>query len=287
MTYYDDSWGDLIYATYDGVSWHRTIADWDNDTGLWTSLALDASDRPHVGYYDLLRTALKYAYLCVGVEAVDIAGPRALPAGEAGFYSATFFPVTATTPITSQWDNGTMGPTAVYSWTLPGLYTVTVTATNACQVTVTSITVTVCPSEAHRWVRQTVDSAGNVGEYASLALDAAGYAHVSYLDHSNYRLKYAQNLAGTWQSEVVDPNTEAGWYSALALDAAGNAHISYYASWPGLDLKYAYWDGAAWQTEVVDSAGDVGWYTSLALDAAGYPHISYYDRTTRDLKYVW
>ena len=31
-----------------------------------------------------------------------------------------------------QWDNGTVGPTAIYSWTGPGVYTVTVVGTN-CQ----------------------------------------------------------------------------------------------------------------------------------------------------------
>jgi hypothetical protein len=287
ITYYDASYRDLIYATYDGTSWQHVIAVWNDVVGLWTSLALDAGGQPHVAFYDAGRTALEYAYLCTGVEAVTLAGPHALPAGQEGLYSSSYTPVTATAPISFLWDNGTVGPTAVYSWTLPGTYTVTVTATNACGLSTAYVTVTVCPSEAHLWVAQTVDSNGIVGEYTSLALDAAGYAHISYLDRSNYHLKYAQNTAGTWQTETVDASSEAGWYSSLALDAVERPHISYYASWPALDLKYAYWDGTTWQIETADSTGDVGWYTSLVLDAAGFPHVSYYDRTNRDLKYAW
>jgi hypothetical protein len=41
------------------------------------------------------------------------------------------------------------------------------------------------------WHIETVDSEGNVGLYASLALDGGGYPHISYLDWSNGDLKYA------------------------------------------------------------------------------------------------
>lgn len=35
-----------------------------------------------------------------------------------------------------------------------------------------------------------LDTAGNVGEYPSLALDAQGDAHVAYFDHTNFDVKY-------------------------------------------------------------------------------------------------
>jgi uncharacterized lipoprotein YddW (UPF0748 family) len=65
-------------------------------------------------------------------ERVTVQGPLALLVGQTGTYHAYPEPITASLPITYTWDNGTIGPTAAYSWTLPGTHTLFVTATNLC-----------------------------------------------------------------------------------------------------------------------------------------------------------
>ncbi len=67
-----------------------------------------------------------------------------------------------------------------------------------------------------------------VGKYTSLALDSAGYPHISYYDETNGNLKYARRDAAGWRIETVASDGDVGQYSSLALDATGNPHISYW-----------------------------------------------------------
>jgi hypothetical protein len=86
-----------------------------------------------------------------------------------------------------------------------------------------------------------VDSFGFASSYTSLALDAEGKAHISYLDpidSINGNLKYATNKSDAWVTETVDCTGFVGAYASLALDGAGTPHISYYDQ-TTYDLKYA------------------------------------------------
>ena len=139
------------------------------------------------------------------------------------------------------------------------------------------------------WATQTVDTNGDTGANSSIALDAAGAAHISYGDYLSGDLKYATNASGKWIAEIVDSLQfpYADIYTCLALDKEGKAHISYYD--PGYAvLKYATNASGQWIAKAADAPDgqDVGMDTSLAVDDTGRAHISYYDATSGDLKYA-
>ena len=69
-----------------------------------------------------------------------------------------------------------------------------------------------------------MDSTGDVGMYTSLVLDSSGNPHISYLDASNYHLKYASWTNNTWSIETAD--SAGGTWTSLVLDSFGNPPLA-------------------------------------------------------------
>ncbi|MBN2406411.1 MAG: gliding motility-associated C-terminal domain-containing protein [Elusimicrobia bacterium] len=130
-----------------------------------------------------------------------------------------------------------------------------------------------------------IDSAGNVGEYASMAVDSSGNFHVSYWDQSNGALKYAKRTGAIWSSPVTIDPSGVGGYTSIAVDGNNHVHISYYDTLQS-DLNYAYYNGTSWSYSTVVSDNNIGRWTSICVDTYNYVHISYYSDARHSLNYI-
>jgi len=263
LDYNDGAWphGNLKYAHFDGTSWQVERVDHaDPGTGgdwvaAYTSLALDANGRPHISYYN---------------ESEDW--------GLSELRYATF---DGTTWITMTVDSGPY----VGWWSSLKLDT----ADRPHISYAGSYYLKYAHFDGSAWITETVDGNGGMGS-TSLALDAAGWPHISYCRSgpgSTENLSYAHFDGSAWLTETVASTDSVGVYNSLALDAANRPHISY-MHWElnAADLRYTSFDGNAWLNETIDGTGWVGLYTSLALDAVGRPHIGYLDWGNGVLKYA-
>jgi len=139
----------------------------------------------------------------------------------------------------------------------------------------------------------TVDTAGVVGEYASVAVGADGLPAIAYYDQSNGNLKLAKcgNPACSAANTIttIDSEGDVGRHTAIAIGADGLPVISYYDASNG-NLKVLKCGNTACNTNnaitTVDDGevGNVGQWTSIKIAGDGLPVISYYDASSGDLK---
>ncbi|MEX1253390.1 MAG: flexitail domain-containing putative surface protein [Dehalococcoidia bacterium] len=130
---------------------------------------------------------------------------------------------------------------------------------------------------------QSPDTAGAVGPYTSLVLDAAGNPVVSYSGNGDLKVLHCNDpyCVGANESIQSPDTTDNIWDTSLVLDAAGNPVVSYYTPTTG-DLKLLHCNdpncaGGNDSIQSPDTGGDVGQFPSLALDAAGNPVVSFSD----------
>ncbi len=247
IAYYDQTNGNLRYASWNGTDWVIEIVDSSGDVGQHASLEMDSNDTAHIAYYDFTNGDLKYAKQngsSWSVETVD-------DFGDVGqFASLELDPLGL--PRVSYY-NATKKALNMASW------------------------------NGAEWDLHEVDS-GDVGKYSSLALDSDGLAHLSYFDEGNARLKYTHFDGNDWAHEFPDDSDDVGKFTSIALDSEGAPYISYYDSGER-QLKYTRKIGQNWLKEVLDTSGNVGTHTSIALDQYDGMHISYYDETNGRPKY--
>ncbi|MEK6544881.1 MAG: FlgD immunoglobulin-like domain containing protein [Elusimicrobiota bacterium] len=260
IAYNDWGSGDLRFAKWDGDKWLFETVDTDGKTGGTPSLTLDKQGQPHISYYNWDSGNLWYATKTNGSWQKTLVDGS----GDVGIYSS--IKVASDGRVHIAYEDITPNKMDLkYALKLPG----------------------------SPWLIETVDTAGDVGQFASLSLGGQYEApSIAYLDYTNHRLKYASRsglpIGGNviiWLKEVANATSWTGYYASLVKDAAGNPHIIHQQAM-NQELVYTTKSGATWSSQIVDASSDVGEYASLAIDKDGNLHTAYYDATNLKLKYA-
>ena len=135
------------------------------------------------------------------------------------------------------------------------------------------------------------DTAGYVGFWASVALDASGNPVVSYYDATNANLKvlHCGNPSCTAGNTISSPDTtdNVGLWTSVTVDAAGNPVVAYTVYDIVGTLKILHCGNpsctAGNTIASPDPLAEVVLGTSIVLDGAGNPVVSYYDDLNDDL----
>jgi len=123
------------------------------------------------------------------------------------------------------------------------------------------------------WNIETVDTAGDAGEYTSIAMDPLGHPHISYYDGDNEVARYATRNGSGWQITTLGA---AGYGTSIGVDQAGHPHIAYHSGYsPSSSLQYITYNGSTWHTDLIDTNSASYCDLALAVDSGGYPSIAY------------
>ena len=292
----------------------NTIAVVDPEAHQFTSMALDAENRPVVAFTDLNAPGGLKVLRC-GNPMCTAGNTTATPdPGNNGSFPSLVLDETGD-PVVAYWDSetrelkllrcGNSTCTTGNSLTLPepsgdtGTYpSIELDATGnpvvAYQAGLSQLRLLHCGNAdctAGNTI-ETVDSVGDVGFWTSLELDSSGSAVISYVDgiEGERGLKVAHCGDPSCSSGNVITTADAGLvgpFSSIALDAGGRPIVSYIDSAKSA-LRVLHCGNSTCSAGStiarIDSSGEDGYHTSLVLDGSGSPIVSYYNLTQGDLR---
>jgi uncharacterized delta-60 repeat protein len=200
LAYFDSRTQSLMFAQrLNNGLWDSPIAvDKTKGAGEYLSLADDSNGNPAVAYYDAKTRSLRFASSSNGGISFKI---TTLDSGDnVGLYPSLVF-------------NGTTPEIAYYDETAGTLKFATRNSKN-------------------RWVISTIDSAGNVGQYATAGVNTPYHRPrftVAYLDSTRGEIKWAQLTAdGTWAIKVAAKARKGVASLSMAYSDSGEPSIVYY-----------------------------------------------------------
>jgi hypothetical protein len=307
--YVDSSNAFLKFAKYNGSSWEKQlVTPAGQQSGKFTSLALDKNNTPHITYLNTSSSRLKlaipdsnttwstteiasvggsvYSSLAINTKVADAQADARVSFFDAGtgvlkFATQTGQATWNTVSVDNSTDLGSFNSVAFDSAGNPHIVFFDDTNDDLMYV----------KWNGTAWEGPSVvDQNGVTGLYNDIAIGPDGKIHIAFYNYGSTCLRYATGGPGAWAIENVETaNTngncaKVGKYASIAVDHLNRPHIAYYDEAEG-NLKWAYKDGT-WKVAYVDTDGDVGLYSSIAIDSNNLPRISYFDFTNKNLRYA-
>ncbi|MFL7792378.1 MAG: hypothetical protein AB8I69_09580, partial [Anaerolineae bacterium] len=241
-----------------------TTVDSAGDVGLWTSVTIGADGLPVVSYGDNSSYVLKV-----------------LHCGDLSCSSGNIITTVDSTASVASYTSIAVGA--------DGLPVISYHDDTSADLKVLHCGDLLCSSGN---ISTTVDSAGDVGEWTSIAIGADGLPVVSYRDVTNADLKVLHCgdplcSSGNISTTVDSSTADTGRMTSIAIGTDGLPLVSYWDASNG-DLRALHCGNLLCNSgnisATLDSNGVVGQETSLTIGADGLPVISYRDDTNADLK---
>jgi len=196
----------LRYASWDGGAWNIVTPTLPVSAtgGLYASLVLDGSGRPHIAHYDAHSDGLLYTHYDGGgwTSAQVVTGTLV------GAYCDIALDAADRPHISAHG-----GKTLYHAWL-----------------------------EGDTWRIESdldAEAEGIVGTHTSIAIAEDGALHIAYYDEEQARLKHAQRAPGEdWEIDVIDAAGDVGRYASLVCGTGGMLHVAYAGTSDG-DCLYA------------------------------------------------
>ncbi|MCW4005067.1 MAG: hypothetical protein NWF04_00500 [Candidatus Bathyarchaeota archaeon] len=277
--------------------WEYETVDSDG-VGMYSSIAIDSSDCPHIAYYnetggDLKHAWFDYDYYEWFAETVD-------SPGDVGLYTSividpdtddihiSYYDQTNSAVKYALWNGSSWAVEEVVDGVEP-CTSIALDPDGNPYISFLHLNsgvgeVCYAASDGSSWNYDCLSTANSIGHWSSIIVDDSGCPYISYYDQTSNTLNCAYAEGLDWFNEIVDFG-DFDTFNSIELDLNGFPRISYCDQTSG-DLKYAAYDGFDWIIEVADSEDDVGYFSSIAVSFEGSSHISYYDAENGNLKYA-
>jgi len=292
ISYYNDSNNAVMVGSFDDGVWQTQQIDTGNGlTGEYTSIALDASENPHVSYYyqsDTLRVA--------DFDGTDWNIADADPV-EGGCFTDIAFNG-QDNPGVSHHD---WGDSLRYAW-FDGTdwHAEEILGDGAGHGTALIYDLSDHPviafyhesklqvawhTGSEWWISVVDESSAIIGVEPEMILGNSMQPVISYSDNTNEDLKLARFNGSDWEIETIDGDSRSGMDSSMTHDIYGNLYISYRCISP---LKLAWEDQGEWNIQALPTT-DSGIDSAVVLTSQRLPLIAYWTGTINgnDLMLAW